>query len=123
MRIAQVGLAPYRSTKDFVISIPNKAIEYMAGGLPVISSLKGTLQELLSKHEAGATYENNNPGSLFSLLCDLYDYPEKLAIMSKNSHALFKERFVAEKVYSNMCEYLEEIAECGRSRGANDRNG
>ena len=40
MRIAQVGLAPYRSTEDFIISIPNKAIEYMSAGLPVISSLK-----------------------------------------------------------------------------------
>lgn len=123
MRIARVGLAPYRSTEDFIISIPNKAIEYMSAGLPVVSSLRDTLQELLAKHEAGVTYENNNPDNLFSILCDLYDHPEKLAIMSKNSHALFKERFVAEKVYSNMNDYLEQIACCGCSRGANGRNG
>ncbi|MFH1931664.1 MAG: glycosyltransferase family 4 protein [Pseudomonadota bacterium] len=120
MRIAQVGLAPYRSTKDFVISIPNKAIEYMSAGLPVISSLKGTLQKLLLEHEAGVTYENNNEDSLFSLLCDLYDQPEKLQDMSKNAHALFKERFVAEKVYSNMCDYIEQIAQHECSKGDNN---
>jgi glycosyltransferase involved in cell wall biosynthesis len=117
MRISQVGLAPYRSTEDFIISIPNKAIEYMSAGLPVISSLKGTLQQLLLEHNAGATYENDNPDSLFSLLCDLYDHPEKLKIMSENSHAIFKERFIAKKVYSNMCDYLEQIAEHGCNRG------
>lgn len=122
MKIAQIGIAPYRSTEDFIISIPNKAIEYMSAGLPVISSLKGTLQKLLLEHGAGITYENDNQDNLFSLLCNLYDHPERLAIMSKNSHALFKERFVAEKVYSNMCDYLEQIAEHGCSRGANDRD-
>lgn len=123
MRIAQVGLAPYRSTEDFTISIPNKPIEYMSAGLPVVSSLKGTLQELLSKHKTGVTYENGNVDSLFHVLCDLYDQPEKLEDISKNAYALFKERFVAEKVYSNMCDYLEQIAERGCSRDANDRDG
>lgn len=123
MRIAKVGLAPYRSTKDFIISIPNKAIEYMSAGLPVISSLKGALQKLLLEHEAGETYENDNQDSLFSLLCDLYDHPAKLESMSKNSHALFKKRFVAEKVYPNMCDYLEQIVEHGCGRGANARYG
>ena len=109
MRYAHVGLAPYRSSKDFIISIPNKVIEYMSAGLPVISSLKGTVQELLTKYAAGLTYENENVDDLFDLLSDLYDNPNKLMIMSKNSKKLFEERFVAEKIYSEMCDYLEEI--------------
>lgn len=110
MRIAQAGLAPYRSTEDFVISIPNKVIEYMSAGLPIISSLRGTVQELLSQHEIGLTYENENVDSLYHILCDLYDNPEKLKIMSINSQILFKERFDAERVYTDMCDYLEDIA-------------
>ena len=110
MKLSQVGLAPYHSTKDFVISIPNKAIEYMSAGLPLVSSLRGTLQELLAKHEAGLTYANHHPDELASLLCTLYDQPEKLAAMSRNSLSLYQQRFNAEKVYAEMCAYLEEMA-------------
>jgi glycosyltransferase involved in cell wall biosynthesis len=109
LRLAHAGVAPYKSTEDFLISIPNKAIEYMSAGLPIVSSLKGTLQELLAKHEIGVTYENNNIDSLFNLLCNLYDNPHELTIMSNNSNSLFKARFSAENVYSDMCAYLEEV--------------
>lgn len=81
----------------------------MSAGLPIVSSLKGTLQELLAKHEIGVTYENNNIDSLFNLLCNLYDNPHELTIMSNNSNSLFKARFSAENVYSDMCAYLEEV--------------
>lgn len=109
MKFAQVGVAPYRSTADFAISIPNKAIEYMSAGLPIVSSLKGTLQDLLTERTVGLTYENKNVDSLYRVLCELYDNPGKLKTMSINSRKLFNERFVGEKVYSNMCDYLEEV--------------
>lgn len=110
MEIARAGLTPYRSTEDFVISIPNKAIEYISAGLPVISSLKGSLQDLLAEHNAGLTYDNNNSDELFNMLCDLYDHREKLKIMSANAYDLYRERFIGEKVYTDMCRYLEKIA-------------
>jgi len=53
MRMSSVGLAPYRSSKDFMASIPNKSIEYLSAGLPILSSLKGTLKELLSTNDCG----------------------------------------------------------------------
>lgn len=115
-RLAHAGLAPYKSTEDFLISIPNKAIEYMSAGLPIVSSLKGTLQELLAKHQVGLTYENNNADSLFNLLCKLYDNPHELALMSNNSYNFFKERFNAEKVYADMCIYLEELVNVYKSQ-------
>jgi glycosyltransferase involved in cell wall biosynthesis len=87
----------------------------MCAGLPVVSSLKGTLAELLAGHDCGVTYENGSPEELAGILCDLYDHPERLAAMSKNARALYEERFVAEKVYGQMSEYLEEIAAAHRS--------
>lgn len=110
MRIASVGLAPYRSTEDFVISIPNKIIEYMSAGLPVISSLEGTVEDLLLRYNAGITYQSDDHEGLFRVLCECYDNTSKLKDMSKNAYDIFKQRFVAEKVYSNMCDYLEKVA-------------
>lgn len=117
MKISQVGLAPYRSTKDFKISIPNKAIEYMSAGLPIISSLKGSLQKLLSEHKAGLTYDNNNCDELIDILCDLYDNREKLEVMSTNSHELYKKKFEGIKIYTSMCKYLEKVASSSTMQG------
>ncbi|MBU4599610.1 MAG: glycosyltransferase family 4 protein [Proteobacteria bacterium] len=116
MKMAHAGIAPYKSTKDFVISIPNKAIEYMSAGLPIISSLQGTLKEVLSATGAGLTYENNNPEELFQIVCHLYDNPEKLKIMSHNSYKLFKNNYSGEIVYPSMCDYLVQVADSNCQR-------
>lgn len=109
MQMSSIGLAPYFSTKDFRASIPNKAIEYLSGSLPIISSLQGVLAELLSENNCGITYQNRDPEGLASVLRELYDNPVRLKEMSKNAYALFEERFVADKVYGEMVDYLEEV--------------
>ena len=109
MRLSSVGLAPYYSSNDFMRSYPNKSIEYLSAGLPVVSSLKGLLQELLENNNCGITYENGNAEQLAKILMGLYEEPEILKTMSANALSLYKERFVAEKVYSDMIEHLELI--------------
>jgi len=109
MRISSVGLAPYFGTKSFRASIPNKAIEYLSGGLPIVSSLQGVLAELLCEHDCGLTYPEANPEGLAAALRELYDQPERLREMSRNARSLFEKRFVAEKVYGEMAEYLKEV--------------
>ena len=111
LRMSKAGLAPYKSTTDFIISYPNKSIEYMSAGLPVISSLKGSLEDLLNKNEAGVTYQNNNVSDFIRKLMNLYDNPVLLKKMSKNSLKLYREKFIAKNVYGNMIDRLIEIAE------------
>ncbi len=110
MRMSRVGLTPYLSTPDFVISIPNKPIEYLSAGLPIVSSLQGVLKELLATHQCGVTYAEGDSEELASVLIRLYDDPDLLQTMSQRAVSLFKERFVAEKVYGDMISYLESIA-------------
>jgi len=117
MQMSAVGLAPYRSTRSFTLSIPNKSIEYLCAGLPVVSSLAGALEDLLAEHDCGLTCANGSPEALASILCNLYDDPQRREAMSKNARALYEARFVAEKVYAEMSEYLEEIA-AAHDRGA-----
>lgn len=109
MRMSSVGLAPYKNIKNFTNNLPNKPIEYFSAGLPIVSSLNGVLRDLLSFYDCGLTYENNNSDHLISLLIDLYNRPERLAKMSENAFALYEEKFIAEKVYSDMNDYLELV--------------
>ncbi|MBI4423371.1 MAG: glycosyltransferase family 4 protein [Elusimicrobia bacterium] len=111
MRIASVGLAPYHSSESFVIHLPNKPIEYMSAGLPIVSSLQGILRDLLAAYDCGVNYGNARAGELVSVLGELQARPERLQELSRNAYALFKGRFTAETVYGGMIDYLRSIAE------------
>lgn len=109
MRRANAGLAPYYSTPDFEMSIPNKIIEYLSAGSPIISSLQGTVAEMFSQHSCGVTYRQGNPHELANILVDLQNQPLKQATMSKNARSLYEENFAADKVYGKFAAYLEDI--------------
>lgn len=118
MRMSAVGLAPYLSTRNFTINLPNKPVEYFSAGLPVVSSLSGVLEELLRSNDCGVTYPNKNPDSLVAALVDLYDNPGRLRGMSENAHALYREKFVAEKVYTDLMDHLELVCDSYRKQHA-----
>ena len=114
MRMARTGLAPYRNSKDFRSSLPNKSIEYLSAGLPLLSSLTGELERLLAEHGCGVTYAEGDSGSLVTALEKLFDDGARLETMAANAFALYREKFTAEKVYGELCGYLEDLASRGR---------
>jgi glycosyltransferase involved in cell wall biosynthesis len=116
MRMSSAGLAPYRDCDNFTMNLPNKPIEYLSAGLPVISSLsKGYLNDLLAEHDCGTTYVVDDPHSLAQTLACLARDPARCTRMGENAHRLFTERFIAERVYDAMCRHLEEVAAGGTS--------
>jgi glycosyltransferase involved in cell wall biosynthesis len=110
MEMSSVGLLPYRSRADFARSIPNKVAEYLSAGLPVISSLTGVTENLLKENDCGVTYQNGDASSLVRLLRVLASDKNRMQTMARNAASLFSERFDAARVYSDMGEYLREVA-------------
>lgn len=110
MRLAKLGLAPYRNTKDFQSSLPNKTIEYLSAGLPLLSCLKGVLKELLEENGCGVPYAEADPGSLARAVEEAYDRQERLDAMSDNALRLYRAKFTAETVYGEMMLHLEKLA-------------
>ncbi len=111
LRISAVGLAPFVSNENYLANIPNKPIEYLSAGLPVVSSLQGALAELLEQNDCGRTYPNGDSKALAAMLADLYsrvDLRERLAF---NARRLYASRFVAERVYADLAEYLRHVAQ------------
>lgn len=108
MRMSSVGLAPYRRSPSFQASLPNKVIEYFSAGLPVLTSLDGTLGSLLSTYRCGWVYRDAD--ELASQLSNLYDSPNLLKAASDSAHTLYEQKFVAENVYGMLVNYLEELA-------------
>jgi glycosyltransferase involved in cell wall biosynthesis len=111
MELADVGLAPYFSRMDFLNSSPNQVLEYLAGGLPVLSAIEGLVGELLRENECGEVYgPDDSLTRLSARLLSLRDAPERLRAMSLRARALFEARFDADKVYGEMAAYLQAVA-------------
>jgi glycosyltransferase involved in cell wall biosynthesis len=108
LRASSVGLAPYVNSENYVRNLPNKPVEYLSAGLPIVSSLQGVLAKLLAENYCGVTYRNGSPDELTRALADLLDSP-RLQQMSEHASALYRSQFVAEHVYSNMHTYLKDV--------------
>ncbi len=110
LRRSSIGLNPIIDRYDFLSTINNKAIEYMSAGLPILSSpKKGILFNLLRSERCGTSFESNNAGELAEILMQLADNPDLLSKMSQNAARLFTLEFSAERIYTEMTEYLDDV--------------
>jgi hypothetical protein len=108
LRIASAGLAPYRPSLNYTNNLPNKPIEYLSAGLPILSSLDGTLRSLLEMHGCGVTYKGAD--DLVSSLKSLREAPGRVAAMSAAATSLYRKEFIADNVYGAMADHLEVLA-------------
>ena len=115
MRLSRAGLAPYRNTTNFLLNLPNKPIEYLSAGLPVIATIDGVLGRLIEQHDVGVVSAENDPQALASSIEHLYNAPQRLAAMSRNAQALYDQQFEAGHVYSEFSDYLVEMASAARA--------
>ncbi len=110
MEMSQVGLAPFKSNVGYTGNMPNKPIEYLSGGLPIVSTLQGYLRTFLEMYDCGITCANGDAAGLAQTLAALADDSARLKTMSDNARKVFAERFEAEKVYGDMISYLTDVA-------------
>lgn len=113
LKMSMAALAPYRN--DASMSLPNKPFEYMAAGLPLISSLHGDLEELVRKEGIGLQYNADDPHSLLEQIRWLTDHPLERQTMGRRAKELFEKRFREDIVYNGLIDHLEQVA-AGPSR-------
>lgn len=113
MRHCHVGLAPYIESRNYEENLPNKPIEYLSAGLPVVSSMRGYLEQILDENHAGITYRNGDAEALARSLFRLVESPQTIETMSANARGLYERQFRAETVYPDFVRYLEQAsADC-----------
>lgn len=113
MKMAAVGLTPYVGGMGFEQSLPNKVMEYLSAGLPVVSSLGGELERLLRDNECGLTYNCGDADALATVLIRLAENAPELRSLSRNASRTFEKMFRADNVYGDMAEYLGFVAAAG----------
>lgn len=108
-KIVDVGLAPYIKRKDFCMSLPNKTIEYLSYGVPILTSLSGELSRLIEAHNVGQVYKQEGLDS--AVVCLL---KEKTLVSgwSKNAKTLYMSDFYPDRLYSQFCKFLDSALSC-----------
>ncbi len=96
--------------------MPNKVGEYLSASLPILSSLRGSVAELLSQHEVGLTYREGDADDLMAMLDRLATNPSLYGAMASNGRRLFWEQFDAGTIYGEFTELLETLGTAGGAR-------
>ena len=110
MRRSVLGLTPYRNRANFVDNLPNKFLEYLSRGLPVVSCLEGFSRQVLAEAGAGSFYDEGDPQGFAGAVDRLLADPQARRTMSQAARRLFEARFRAETVYGQLVDHLEDLA-------------
>ena len=107
-KISIASLAPYKNIDNYTLNTPNKIVDALMLGLPVLSPLKGEVAKLIEIHKVGFSY-----GEFLTLEQCILDLIEDKALqkkISKNARNLYSEEFEFNKVYDGLVLHLEELA-------------
>ena len=102
-----MGLAPYKNTFDFQMTVSNKFAEYIAYGLPVIITSEGYMKELIEKNNCGISSQDTD--AICKYIIELKNDNKKYQAVSKTAKNWYEENFVAEDIYKDLVDYLEKI--------------
>jgi glycosyltransferase involved in cell wall biosynthesis len=104
-----VAIAPYVNREDFMKSIPNKVIDALSLGLPIISPLKGHVYELINDYKVGLTYAPGTGRTFIDCYNEIINKPSIVINLSRNAKRTYKEHFSYDKVYGSLVTKLEML--------------
>ena len=104
-----VGIVPLRSRLDFTKAIPNKAIEYLSYGKPILTSLSGDSKNFIEKNEVGLFYKNKS--ELKNHILRIESDNVFLVKLSKNASTVFLDKFDFSHNFRNIKNHFKLLAE------------
>lgn len=109
------ALIPYRNIDNFTLNVPNKVVDALALGMPILTTLQGEVARLASEEGVGFVCDASEPQQLYraclSLLSDVGTYER----MSKRAIELYRKKFDFSTIYIGFSDELESIARSGQS--------
>lgn len=107
------SLIPYKNIENFTLNIPNKVIDAFAHAMPIITTLMGEVENIVLKEKVGFACNSNTNLEFFDAMNFLLD-DDLHADMSKRALNLYDTSFSHEKVYGELVDLLERLANAER---------
>lgn len=109
------SLAPYKSSVDFRMSIPNKFIDALAYGKPILTSLDGEVKEIIEQNSCGFYYEDSE--TLYNICKSFCTDKRFLMEIAANAAKTYEKEFNFYRVYGALVNQLEKLG--AKKLGAN----
>jgi glycosyltransferase involved in cell wall biosynthesis len=109
---SHVGLVSCRHIRN---TVPNKPFEYLAAGLPLLSSIEGEMEEIIETLGLGLSYRAGDLAGFIQTVDRISGDRKALALWSANATKAFKEHFSASRIYPDFASHIELISELSRS--------
>jgi glycosyltransferase involved in cell wall biosynthesis len=106
---AHVGVAVLHPDPNYIESLPTKLFEYMAAGLPVISSNFPLWKEIVEGNECGITVDPLNPKKIAEAIEYLLNHPEERQRMGENGRRAVLEKYNWETESAKLLKLYEEL--------------
>ncbi len=107
---SDIGLAAY--TRKSTQTVTYKLFDYLAAGLPIISSLPGEMQIIIEENGLGFYYKSEDPESFYQCIDKVVGMnPDERREMRSRASGFAHRHGDTKIVYKRLTEKLEEIAE------------
>jgi glycosyltransferase involved in cell wall biosynthesis len=107
----QGSIAPIQNIESFQKSLPNKIVDALSLGLPILCPLQGEVAALIADHGVGMRYGTDTGKSLYDCIQALMQDTVLQQSMSRKARELYNDRFSFEMVYGGLVKHLENMAQ------------
>lgn len=104
MEASAIGLAPYDS--GAVISLPNKLFEYLAAGLPILSSLAGEMSAVVDKLKVGFWAPHDQPQIWVSRLVEMLEDEQMIERLGQRAKTAARGAFSRTTIAEGMADFV-----------------
>lgn len=88
---------------------PNSILEYMASGIPVISTNVGGVKELIENRKTGLLFDNNNHEQLASCIIELIENKKLYNNLNENAKNIIKTKYSWEVMINEYEKYYRRL--------------
>lgn len=103
---SNVGLIPHQVTEHTNTTIPNKLFDYMACGIPVLSTPISPVRRIIEQEQCGLIISPDDPKAVASIILELKRVPQLCSRMGMNGQKAVREKYnwqiESEKILSSI---------------------
>lgn len=108
--ISLATISPFKNIDNYTVNIPNKIVDSLALGLPILSPLKGEVTNMILSYKVGLIYNEGSGESLSECILNLLENDSLCDEYSINSKKLYEEKYSYDYVYGKLVKHIESIA-------------